>query len=83
MSAKELLKKHLGPAQMEDAINHLARMIDDGELLAATDPVQFLHLAAEMLERQDGYCRTLEILASHEPSWSDDYLRARASLKAE
>ena len=51
MSAEELLKTHLGPAQMEDAINHLAQMIDDGELLAATDPVKFLHLAAEKLER--------------------------------
>lgn len=48
--AKDLLKKHLGPAAMEDAINRLAGLIKNGELLAATDPAGLLNAASDLLE---------------------------------
>ena len=32
------------------------------------------------LEEIERYRKTLRVLASHEPSWSDDFLRARAVL---
>lgn len=47
--AKELLRNHLGPARMEDAIDRLARLIENGELMAATDPVAFLDMVADRL----------------------------------
>lgn len=47
--AKEILHKHLGPARMEDAINRLAKHIENGELLSCTDPVAFLDAVTERL----------------------------------
>lgn len=51
--AKEILHKHLGPARMEDAINRLAKHIENGELMAATDPTAFLDAVTEKLEHTE------------------------------
>ncbi len=48
--AAEILRKHLGPAMFEDAINSLAKHVPDGELLAVTDPVKFLNAVTSKLQ---------------------------------
>jgi hypothetical protein len=50
MNVKKIIEKHLGPAQMQDAIDRLAKLIKNGELLAATDPTTFLNLVADAIE---------------------------------
>ena len=50
-SGKEFLAKHIGFARMQDGIDHLAKVISNGQLLAETDPAQFLHNAAEEIKR--------------------------------
>jgi len=70
----EILRKHLGPARMEDAIDRLAKHIENGELLASTDPVEFLNAVEKKL-------RAIQVLAewTKEPCLSRDskaYCRA-------
>ena len=43
----EILAKHLGPARMEDAVNRLAKFVDEGEDLSQNDPPTFLHKVAD------------------------------------
>ena len=57
VKAKEVLRKHLGPATMEDAINRLATHIENGELMACTDPVAFLDAVTERLEHTETQLR--------------------------
>jgi len=43
----------LGKARMIDALNYLASKIENGELLAETDPVQFLRSTADKIEQME------------------------------
>lgn len=76
--AKEVLRKHLGPARMEDAINRLAKHIENGALLASTDPVAFLDAVTTKLEAVQAL-----VVWSQEPCLSRDsraYSRAMNDL---
>lgn len=39
-------------ARLSEAIDRLAALIEDGELLAAADPAALLHAAADLIERR-------------------------------
>jgi hypothetical protein len=76
MNVKKILEKHLGPAQMEDAINRLAKLIENGELLSCTDPPKFLHRVADAIEdersrRKQAYEALLG--DTDDSAWHSDY----------
>jgi len=56
--APEILRKHLGPARMSDAIDRLAKHIENGALLSCTDPVAFLDAVTERLAHTETQLRT-------------------------
>ena len=54
------------------------QMLDEADERAANAEERATRAEAEVISLR----RTLELLASHEPSWSDDFCRAKAALEA-
>ena len=78
-------EKMIPSIPLEEAIERHRRYLC--EVIEASDDVESnkstileqrdtLHFLEELQRHR----KTLNILADHEPSWSDDFLRARASL---
>jgi hypothetical protein len=82
---------------LDEAIEHakeMAAKLVDGDNLLGDCKKEHAQLAgwleelkshrktlAGWLEELKSYRKTLAVLASHEPSWTDDFCRARAALK--
>jgi hypothetical protein len=68
---------------LDEAIEHakeMAAKLVDGDNLLGDCKKEHAQLAG-WLEELKSYRKTLAVLASHEPSWTDDFCRARAALK--